>query len=77
MTGAEWRTNFSDRVSDKMERLKINQRELSGLTHIPESTLSRYLNGERTPKADAVANIAKALECSVVELIQFGEMVVK
>ena len=77
MTEAEWRTKFSDKVSDKMKRLGINQRELSRLVCIPENTLSRYLNGERTPKADTVANLARVLKCSVTELIQFGEMVVR
>ena len=75
MTEAEWRLKFSDKVVGKMCYLGINQRELARLSQIPENTLSRYINGSRTPKIDAVINIAKALECSVTELVQFGEMI--
>lgn len=75
MTKKEWRLKFSQKVLSKMKRLEINQRELSRLSQIPENTLSRYLNATRTPQADVIVNLAKALQCSVNELIQFGEMV--
>ena len=55
----------------------FSQRELATIAKIPENTLSRYLNGQRIPRADQIVNIAKALDCTVSELIQFGEMVTK
>jgi transcriptional regulator with XRE-family HTH domain len=55
----------------------MNQRELARLARIPENTLSRYVNGERTPKVDAVVNMARVLECSVAELVQFGDIITK
>lgn len=77
MTESEWRTKFSEKITSKMNRLSVSQRELSRLTNIPDNTLSRYINGKRTPKVDAVINIARALECGVTELIQFGETITK
>lgn len=75
MTAQEWRVKFSQKVLSKMKLLGVNQRELSVLASIPENTLSRYLKGTRTPKADVIGNLAAALRCSVAELIQFGETV--
>ena len=77
LTEAEWKSKFSDKVLSKMDRVGVNQRELSKVTRIPENTLGRYINGERVPRVDAVVNIARALECSVSELVQFGDIVTK
>ena len=55
----------------------ISQRELARMTNTPENTLGRYLNGQSIPRADKIVNIAKALDCTVSELIHFGEMVTK
>lgn len=54
----------------------ISQRDLAQLTKIPENTLGRYVSGSTIPRVDKIINIAKALNCSILELIQFGEMVV-
>lgn len=75
MTEMEWRVKFSQKVFGRMKKLGINQRELAKLSHIRENTISRYLACSRTPKADAIVNLAKALQCSIDELIQFGEMI--
>jgi len=75
LTEKEWRLKFANKVLSKMKNLGITQRELAAMASIPECNLSRYLKRTRTPKADIIANLARALECSVAELIQFGEMV--
>lgn len=77
MTKAQWSRKFSEKVRKVMGYRCISQRELAHLAKIPEPTLSRYLNGQRIPGADQIVNIAKALDCSTSELIQFGEMVTK
>ena len=38
---------------------------------ISEVSVSRYLNGERIPKANVLFSMAKALEISIIELIEF------
>lgn len=77
MTEKEWRQEFSKRILKKMNHLGINQRELAKLTQISEITISRYISCERTPRADNIVNMAKVLQSSTAELIQFGEMVTK
>lgn len=77
MTEAQWCRKFSEKVRKLMGYKGFSQRELARLSKIPENTLGRYLNGRRIPRADQIVNIAKALDCSVTELIQFGEMVTK
>lgn len=77
LTEAQWKCKFSEKVLKTMNYRGISQRELARIAKIPEPTLSRYLNKQRIPRADQIVNIAKALECSTSELIQFGEMVIK
>lgn len=77
LTEAQWRRKFSEKVQKIMAYKGFSQRELAKMAKIPEPTLSRYLNRQRIPRADQIVNIAKALDCSVTELIQFGEMVTK
>lgn len=77
MTKAQWCRKFSEKVQKLMGYRGFSQRELARIAKIPENTLSRYLSGQRIPRADQIVNIAKALDCTVSELIQFGEMVTK
>ena len=76
MTKKEWCRRFSQKVQQKMLAEGISQRDLAQLTKIPENTLGRYVSGSTIPRVDKIINIAKALNCSILELIQFGEMVV-
>lgn len=77
MTKIQWCRKFSEKIRKLMNYKGFSQRELATIAKIPENTLSRYLNGQRIPRADQIVNIAKALDCTVSELIQFGEMVTK
>jgi len=77
LTKAQWCRKFSEKVQKLMGYRGFSQRELARIAKIPENTLSRYLSGQRIPRADQIVNIAKALDCTVSELIQFGEMVTK
>ncbi len=38
-----------------------SQRELAGMAGVTEAAMSRYLKGDRQPRADVVANMATAL----------------
>lgn len=75
MTEQEWREEFSKRVKYKMDLLNMSQRELAKRSGVAEGSLSRYLGCLRTPRADTVVNISKALKCKVAELIEVGEMI--
>lgn len=53
--------NFGDRILELLKKRNLMQKELSQLVGVTEATMSRYVRGERTPKAEVVANIATAL----------------
>ena len=44
-----------------MEQRRINQRDLAAMSGVTEAAMSRYLHGERQPRAEVVANMATAL----------------
>lgn len=62
---AEW----VDVVKKAMKDKGINQKELSHLTGITESSICRYLKGERTPRIDIITNFSKALDLNIEELL--------
>ena len=47
-----------------MHRIGVTQRELSALTGIDGATLSRFASGDREPKREQVATLAKHLNLS-------------
>ncbi|MBO8427170.1 MAG: helix-turn-helix transcriptional regulator [Firmicutes bacterium] len=53
--------SLNERIKFCMKEKNINQKQLSLLTNITESSISKYLNDERTPRIDVLVNIAKAL----------------
>ena len=52
---------FGERLLSLLQKQGITQKQLADRLNTTEATLSRYVNGEREPKADMVANIATAL----------------
>ena len=54
--------NWSQKVHELMNKKGVNQKQLSKLSGITESSLSRYLKGEIVPRMDVIVNIAKALQ---------------
>lgn len=52
---------FTDRLSLLLEKKNMTQAELAERICVTKATMSRYVNGERTPNGDIVANIATAL----------------
>ena len=49
------------RLLQMMKQKDMTQRELAGLSGVTEAAMSRYLRGERQPRAEVVANMATAL----------------
>ncbi len=52
---------FGARLLSVMRKQGITQKQLADRLNTTEATLSRYVNGEREPKADMLANIATSL----------------
>lgn len=56
--------NVPEAIKELANSKKISQKKLSDLTGLTESSISRYINGTRTPNASALNKIAKALGTS-------------
>lgn len=52
---------FGQRLLSLLQKQSITQKELAERINTTEATLSRYISGDREPKADTLANIATAL----------------
>ena len=52
---------FGQRLLNLLQKQGITQKELADRINTTEATLSRYVSGDREPKADMLANIATAL----------------
>lgn len=52
---------LGQRLLSQMKKQGILQRQLADRLNTTEASLSRYVNGDREPKADMLANIATAL----------------
>ena len=50
-----------ERLVKMMRQKDVTQRELAYMSGVTEAAMSRYMRGERQPRAEAVANMATAL----------------
>lgn len=66
-----WRYEFSQRLRKKMQLRSIGQDELSNITGISRPMISRYASGQSIPSLYNAEKIAKALRCSITELVRF------
>ena len=57
-------------IKDIRKRLNMTQKQLSVRTGISQVNQSRYESGKRSPKIGTAFKIAKALGCTVDELIK-------
>jgi transcriptional regulator with XRE-family HTH domain len=53
--------SFGNKVLELLNKSDMTQKKLAEKINITEATLSRYINGDREPKSEVVANIATAL----------------
>lgn len=52
-----------------MRRQRISQRDLAKMSGVTEAAMSRYVSGERQPKAETLANMAVALHVTSADLL--------
>jgi transcriptional regulator with XRE-family HTH domain len=55
------RENFAQRLSELLKKQGMSQKELAERVGITEASMSRYMNTNRIPKSEILANIATAL----------------
>lgn len=60
---------MGERIKELMEKYGYSQKELAGLAGVTESAMTRYLQNERVPRADVIANFATALNTTTDFLI--------
>ena len=60
---------FKDKIKELMKKKGISQRELANVIQINESAMSRYLSGERRPRTDIMAKLARYFDISMEELL--------
>lgn len=76
MTDEQLRLEFSKRLRGIAWRNKgYRQRALSEATGISEVTISYYYNGLRMPKADNLIKIARAIDCTIDDLIMVDDII--
>ena len=63
------RMNVGKRIAEKMKEQGISQNRLSKLAQISQSGLSSIISGQVSPKENTLQAIAKALGCTISELI--------
>ena len=60
---------FEERLRMIMNEQGLSQKELAIKSNITEASMSKYLNGERTPRVDIIINLSRALEITTDELL--------
>lgn len=65
----DWRLMFSRKLNHKLYNMAMSQVILALETDISVPTISKYANCKATPSAYNLHKIAKALKCSVSELM--------
>ena len=74
MSRQVWLDIFGDNLASILEEEQISQKELSRLTGLSESTISRYINKLQMPNMRAIINISYALNWSFEDMLNYGSM---
>ena len=75
MSQQEWLDIFGNNLANILEEEKISQKELSRLTGISESTISKYINKLQMPTVRAIINISYALDWSFEDILNYGDII--
>lgn len=75
MTEVEWLDIFSANLIDMLNEQGYSQEELAYETNLSQGTISKYINKKQMPSLKTIINIAYALDCSIDELIDFGDTI--
>lgn len=59
----------TDEIKSRLQQLKMTQKQFGEVTKLSQSMVSYILSGKRSPRLDKMQRIAKALECTVDDLL--------
>ena len=68
---SDWMNEFASRLRKKLSANGMSQRDLADQIGRSPVTISRYTLGRSIPDAFTMRQIAEALDCSVLELVEF------
>ena len=60
---------FIERFTKLLNESRYSKKQIAELCHTTEASLSRYVNGERMPKPEILANLATALHTTTDYLL--------
>lgn len=69
----EFKRKFAKVLSDRMWDLDINQSELAKKIGVSQVTIGTWVNRKSTPRAWLIPRLAKALDCTVSDLVEFED----
>jgi transcriptional regulator with XRE-family HTH domain len=62
-------SEFQTRLQELMQKRQMTQRALAIRLNVGEATVSKYMNTDRLPRMDIIANIATALDTTTDYLL--------
>lgn len=60
---------IGDRILKLMKKSDFTQKELATMVGVTDAAISRYINNEREPKVEVIANLATAFDTTTDYLI--------
>lgn len=66
----EWREVFADRLMEMIGVKRLNQQALADYTGISKGAINNYINKKATPSGYALSKLARALDCTVMDLTE-------
>lgn len=73
MSEIEWIDIFGDNLVDMLKDARMTQKELAEESRVSNATISNYIHKKQMPNTRALVNIAYALNCSLNDLMDFGD----
>ena len=68
-TKMEWNESLKETIKKELNAKGISQRDFVKSVGIDEANFSKYLKGDKVPRADTLIKIAKGLDCSLDYLL--------
>ncbi|HHX67027.1 MAG TPA: helix-turn-helix transcriptional regulator [Gallicola sp.] len=57
--------SIGEKIMELLVKEKMTQKELATKINVTESSMSRYINNERVPRIDVLANLSNVLNVSI------------
>ena len=75
MTEQEWLDIFADNLVSMLQDANMSQNELAECTGLSKASISSYIHKRRVPGIKALINISSVLDCTLDDLMWFGDTI--